>query len=73
MTTHISINLPVPSISKEKYCELTGLDADTVDKMLADGRLPRHRLRKDLGREKILINIAAMTMDALSDYNVAIN
>ncbi len=73
MTTHISISLPVPSVSKEKYCELTGLDADTVDKMLADGRLPRHRLRKDLGREKILINIAAMTMDALSDYKVAFN
>lgn len=31
MTTNISINLPVPSISKEKYIELTGLPEDTVD------------------------------------------
>lgn len=28
MTTNISINLPVPSISKEKYIELTGLTED---------------------------------------------
>lgn len=40
MTTNISINLPVPSISKEKYIELTGLSEDTVDAMLKDGRLP---------------------------------
>ncbi|MDU4002707.1 regulator [Pluralibacter gergoviae] len=73
MHTHISINLPVPSISKEKYIELTGLSADTVDAMLADGRLPRHRLRKDKGREKVMINIAAMTIDALAGCNVVIN
>lgn len=73
MATHISINLPVPSISKEKYMELTGLSEDTIDAMLKDGRLPRHRLRKDMGREKVMINIAAMTIDALADCNVVIN
>ncbi|BBV41710.1 hypothetical protein STW0522CIT26_31820 [Citrobacter portucalensis] len=73
MATHISINLPVPSISIEKYSELTGLSKDTVDAMLKDGRLPRHRLRKDMGREKVMINIAAMTIDALADCNVVIN
>ena len=73
MATHISINLPVPSISIEKYSELTGLSKDTVDAMLKDGRLPRHRLRKDMGREKVMINIAAMTIDALADSNVVIN
>ncbi|WP_333891720.1 regulator [Atlantibacter subterraneus] len=73
MATHISINLPVPSISKEKYIELTGLPEDTVDAMLKDGRLPRHRLRKDMGREKVMINIAAMTIHALADCNVVIN
>ncbi|MDV2872859.1 regulator [Phytobacter diazotrophicus] len=73
MATHISINLPVPSISKEKYMELTGLPEDTIDAMLKDGRLPRHRLRKDMGREKVMINIAAMTIDALADCNVVIN
>ena len=73
MTTHITISLPVPSISKEKYMQLTDLSEDTVDSMLKDGRLPRHRLRKDMGREKIMINIAAMTVTALSDCNISFN
>ncbi|HDR2889400.1 TPA: regulator [Enterobacter asburiae] len=73
MTTNISINLPVPSISKEKYIELTGLPEDTVEAMLKDGRLPRHRLRKDMGREKIMINIAALTIDALAGCNIVLN
>ncbi|AVP01667.1 regulator [Enterobacter cloacae complex sp. FDA-CDC-AR_0132] len=73
MTTNISINLPVPSISKEKYIELTGLPEDTVEAMLKDGRLPRHRLRKDMGREKVMINIAALTIDALAGYNIVLN
>lgn len=73
MTTNISINLPVPSISKEKYIELTGLTEDTVEAMLKDGRLPRHRLRKDMGREKVMINIAALTIDALAACNIVLN
>ncbi|UWA76427.1 regulatory phage cox family protein [Enterobacter asburiae] len=73
MTTNISINLPVPSISKEKYIELTGLPEDTVESMLKDGRLPRHRLRKDMGREKVMINIAALTIDALAGCNIVLN
>ena len=63
MTQHISITLAVPSISVEKYSELTGLSVDTINSMLADGRLKRHRLRKDKKREKVMINIAAMTVD----------
>jgi predicted HTH domain antitoxin len=73
MTPNISISLAVPSISIEKYSELTGLSIDTINDMLADGRLKRHRLRKDKKREKVMINIAAMTVDALSDCNVSIN
>ncbi|HGU6624325.1 TPA: regulator [Citrobacter amalonaticus] len=73
MTPHISIALTVPSVSIEKYSELTGLSIDTINDMLADGRLIRHRLRKDKKREKVMINIAAMTVDALSDCNVSIN
>lgn len=73
MTPHISIALAVPSVSIEKYSELTGLTIDTINDMLADGRLIRHRLRKDKKREKVMINIAAMTIDALSDCNVTIN
>ncbi|MFW8080110.1 regulator, partial [Klebsiella pneumoniae] len=70
---HISITLAVPSVSIEKYSELTGLSIDTINDMLADGRLIRHRLRKDKKREKVMINIAAMTVDALSECNLSIN
>ncbi|MGR7643234.1 regulator [Klebsiella aerogenes] len=73
MTPHISITLTVPSVSIEKYSELTGLSIGTINDMLADGRLIRHRLRKDKKREKVMINITAMTVDALSDCNVSIN
>ncbi|EPV7123833.1 regulator [Escherichia coli] len=73
MTPHLSITLAVPSVSIEKYSELTGLSIDTINDMLADGRLIRHRLRKDKKREKVMINIAAMTVDALAECNLSIN
>ncbi|EMV1341323.1 regulator [Escherichia marmotae] len=73
MAPHISITLAVPSVSIEKYSELTGLSIDTINDILADGRLIRHRLRKDKKREKVMINIAAMTVDALSECNLSIN
>lgn len=72
MRPNISITLITP-VTIERYSELTGLSIDTINDMLADGRLPRHRLRKDKKREKVMINIAAMTIDALSDCNVTIN
>lgn len=73
MRPNISITLITPHITIERYSELTGLSIDTINDMLSDGRLPRHRLRKDKKREKVMINIAAMTVDALSDCNVTIN
>ncbi len=73
MRPNISITLITPHVTIERYCELTGLSIDTINDMLADGRLLRHRLRKDKKREKVMINIAAMTVDALSDCNVTIN
>ncbi|HEF0074855.1 TPA: regulator [Citrobacter youngae] len=73
MTPNISITLNTPRVTIERYSELTGLPVDTINDMLADGRLPRHRLRKDKKREKVMINIVALTVDALSDCNVAIS
>lgn len=73
MRPNISITLITPHVTIERYSELTGLSIDTINDMLADRRLLRHRLRKDKKREKVMINIAAMTVDALSDCNVAIN
>ncbi|MFQ1178421.1 regulator [Klebsiella pneumoniae] len=57
---------PVTALQNQRYSELTGLSIDTINDMLADGRLPRHRLRKDKKREKVMINLAALTVDALS-------
>ncbi|CAM6739580.1 TPA: regulator [Escherichia coli] len=73
MRHNISITLTTPHVTIERYSELTGLSIDTINDMLADGRLIRHRLRKDKKREKVMINIAAMTVDALSECNLNLN
>ena len=73
MRPNISITLTTPHVTIESYSELTGLSIDTINDMLADGRLIRHRLRKDKKREKVMINIAAMTVDALSECNLNLN
>ncbi|CTP96828.1 FIG00641808: hypothetical protein [Escherichia coli] len=73
MRPNISITLTTPHVNIERYSELTGLSIDTINDMLADGRLIRHRLRKDKKREKVMINIAAMTVDALSECNLNLN
>ncbi|WP_163342439.1 regulator [Enterobacter roggenkampii] len=69
----ITITLNTPHVTIERYSELTGLPVDTIYDLLADGRLPRHRLRMDKKREKVMINIVALIVDALSDCNVAFN
>ncbi|ELY9213965.1 regulator [Escherichia coli] len=73
MRPNISITLTTPHVTIERYSELTELSIDTINDMLADGRLIRHRLRKDKKREKVMINIAAMTVDALSECNLNLN
>ncbi|EKK0210265.1 TPA: regulator [Escherichia coli] len=73
MRPNISITLTTPHVTIERYSELTGLSIDTINDMLADGRLIRHRLRKDKKREKVMINIAVMTVDALSECNLNLN
>ncbi|EOU8928293.1 regulator [Escherichia coli] len=73
MRPNISITLTTPHVTIERYSELTGLSIDTINDMLADGRLIRHRLRKDKKREKVMINIAAMTVDALTECNLNLN
>ncbi len=64
MTPNLSITLNTPHVTIERYSELTGLPVDTINDMLADGRLPRHRLRKDKKREKVMINIVALNRSA---------
>ncbi|UYU33124.1 regulator [Siccibacter colletis] len=59
MTPYISITLKTSHVTIAPYSELTRLPVDTINDMLADGRLPRHRLCKDKKREKVMINIVA--------------
>ena len=68
MIPNISITLNTPLVTIERYSELTGLPVDTINDMFADSRLPRHRLRKDKKREKVMINIVALTM---FDYRIS--
>lgn len=72
MQNNISITLLVPHMTKERYSEATGIDMSTIDLMLGDGRLSsyRHRLRKDGKRELVLINVAALAIDALSEHQI---
>ncbi|MDC9820937.1 hypothetical protein ACS91J_04390 [Pectobacterium carotovorum] len=73
MKTNITISLSTPHVTKERYRELTGIDENTLEDMLnKDGRLApyRHRLRKDGKRELVLINLAALTVDALASHDV---
>lgn len=69
MRKNISITVPTPHVTIEKYCEITGLSKSTVDDMLADGRLSsyRHRLGTGAKREKVLINMVKLTLSALSE------
>jgi hypothetical protein len=72
MRPNISITLITPHVTIERYSELTGLAEDTINDMLADSRLPRHRLRKDKKREQVMINLALLTVDALSECDLAV-
>ena len=73
MQNNISITLLVPHMTKERYSEATGLDMSTIDLMLGDGRLSpfRHRLGKEGKREKVLINLVALSADAVRSYQEA--
>ena len=43
MNPNISITLNTPHVTIERYSELTGLPVDTINGMLADGRLSGSR------------------------------
>lgn len=46
MRPNISITLTTPHVTIERYSELTGLSIDTINDMLADGRLPAIYVRR---------------------------
>ncbi|MEN4978946.1 hypothetical protein ABEI05_12585 [Erwinia billingiae] len=75
MQNNISISLVAPHMTRERYSEVTGIDMKTIELMLSDGRLSgyRHRLKQDGKRELVLINIAALTVDALVNCQVVVS
>lgn len=67
MRPNISITLTTPHVTIERYSELTGLSISTInDMVMMDALTPKSPTAQDKKREKV-INIAAMTVDALQN------
>lgn len=50
----------------------TGLSENTVSNMIADGRLPVRKKNKETKKGTVFINLAALTVEALSTSNVSL-
>lgn len=73
MRPNITISIPDPYITLEAYCEKYGVPISTARDMIADGRLPvRGRVTSPLKRSKVFVNMAALTIEALSSCNISL-
>ncbi|NBN73632.1 regulator [Proteus sp. G2615] len=72
MRPNITITIPEPYITIEEYVKRSGLSRNTVKNMIADGRLPVRAKSKDLKQSTVFINLAALTVEALSKANVSL-
>jgi len=71
MRPNITIVIPEPSLPLDEYCRVTGTPMTTARDMIRDGRLPI----KGKGlkpRAKVEINMAALTVQALSECNISL-
>ena len=57
-----AIQIAAPYISVDEYARVTGIPAETVKKMIRDGRVPIRP--KDKPKEKPLINVLALMQEA---------
>lgn len=73
MRPNITITIPTPYITVAEYSSRTGLSESTVRNMIADGRLPVREKTKDLKGGTVFINLAAITIEALSKSNVSLS
>ncbi|EHZ6871901.1 helix-turn-helix transcriptional regulator [Providencia rettgeri] len=72
MRPNITITIPDPYITVSEYMKRTGLSENTVRNMIADGRLPVRGKNKELKQGTVFINLAALTVEALSTSNVSL-
>ncbi|HHR6050991.1 TPA: regulator [Providencia alcalifaciens] len=73
MRPMISINIPEPYITIEAYCKRFNMAKSTVNDMIADGRLPVRKKHKGMKRGTVFINLAKLTVEALSDCDISLN
>lgn len=71
MRPNISITIPTPYLPIDEYCRITGTPMGTARDMVRDGRLPI-RGKGDKPRARVEINMAALTVQALSECNIAL-
>lgn len=72
MRPNISIVIPDPYLPLAEYCRRTGLSIETARNLIEYGKLPI----KPKGAQKrglIEVNMAALTVQALSECNISLN
>ncbi|WP_432224558.1 regulator [Enterobacter wuhouensis] len=72
MRPNITITIPTPYLPIDEYCHITGTPMGTARDMVRDGRLPI-RGKGDKPRARVEINMVALTVQALSECNIALN
>ncbi|WP_413742274.1 regulator [Sodalis sp. RH15] len=72
MRPNITITIPTPYIPLEEYCRLTNLAVGTAREMIRDGRLPI-KPKGNKPRALVEINMAALTVQALSECHISLN
>jgi hypothetical protein len=72
MRPNITITIPTPYLPLDEYCRLTGTATSTARDMIRDGRLPL-RGKGDKPRSRVEINMAALTVEALSECHTSLN
>ncbi len=71
MRPNITISIPVPYLPLAEYCRITGTPMGTARHMVDDGRLPIKP--KTSSRGSVEINMAALTVQALSECRVSLS
>ncbi|NGH08779.1 MULTISPECIES: regulator [Serratia] len=71
MRPNITISIPEPFLPLAEYRRRTGLSKSTAEQMIRDGRLPVRK--KDTSRGLVEVNMADLTVQALSACRIALN
>lgn len=72
MRPNITITIPTPYLPLAEYCRLTGTPVGTARDMIRDGRLPI-KPKGDSPKAMVEVNMAALTVRALSECNISLN